>query len=94
VAGSGNIDAAEVHLEAALQDRELDGAPSKQVEDPLVALPRARLVARERGREPAAVAVQDEPGERDALEIAGLQERENSRPDTPCGSSPGTTTSP
>ena len=71
--GPGHVDAAEVHLVASLADRELDRPPAEQVERARVVAPGRLVVAAVDGRQPPAVAVQEEPGERVAAGCLRLE---------------------
>ena len=72
-AGAGDVDAAEVHLAAALADRELDRPPAQQVQRARVRLPDGVVVAGVDRRQAPAVAIQDQAGERLAPGIAGAR---------------------
>ena len=73
VAGAGHVDAAEVHLVAALADRELDRPPAEQVKRAGVVAP-APSWSPEWTVERPAVAVQQQAGEQVAVgPVAGLE---------------------
>src|SRR5258707_5089895 len=74
--GSGDVRATEVHLRAALADRELDRPPAEQMEGAGMVASGACMVARVDGRQALAVPVEDETRERLAVRGPRLEQHE------------------
>src|SRR4029078_11015847 len=72
--GAGHAAAPEIHLRSTLPDRELDRPPAEEVERSGMVLAGRGMIAGVDGRQPFAVAVQDETRERNGVGANALED--------------------